>query len=176
MKDLVVVICAVALTASAPFRNAGQSSGPPKTISARMRATFVDDRGGLGVLSGDMTLAGFDASTGALRTNAKIDGTLADSTGDVLDRVDVTLTLGVTNVVSSCNQLSMDLPALDFTVLQQRVHLDPGAAGFDSRDGGVPKAQPALCRLTSLLLTKPSPAAVATALNDVVTSIGATAR
>jgi len=175
MKHVFVVICAVSLTASAPIRSY-QDGNLPKTIQARMHATFQDARGGLGVLSGDMIVTGFDAPNGTLRATARIDGTLADSTGEVLGPADLTVTLGVSNVVASCNQLSMDLAALDVRVLQQLVHLDPGAAGFDSRDGGVPKAQPALCKLTSLLLTKPTDAAVATALNDVVSSIGTTRR
>jgi hypothetical protein len=142
-------------------------------ITARVHGTFVDQRGGAGVLSGDMRLERFEIQNGSVTAIGRIDGALADSTGKVLGLVEQELVLPVSNVDSTCNQLRMDLAAADADVLQTRVHFDRETAGFDSRDGATPKALGVLCAAGELLRKKPSAADLAKALNDVVATLNA---
>ena len=137
-------------------------------ITARVHGTFLDRAAGLGVLSGDMTIVRFEVRNGTVTAVGRIVGALADSGGDVLGPVDQELAVAVANIESTCNQLRMDLAAMDAEVLDMPVHFDGEVAGFDSRDGGAPKALGPLCAAGKLLEGKPVPDAVARALNDVV--------
>ena len=142
-----------------------------RAITARVHGTFQDQAGGLGVLSGDMTVARFEDRNGTVTAIGAIVGALADSAGNVLGRVNQELALPVGNVASTCNQLRMDLATMDADVLQTQVHFDKEVAGFDSRDGTTPKALGALCAAGSLLRGKPTPDALTRALNDVVSTL-----
>jgi hypothetical protein len=137
-------------------------------ITARVHGTFLDRAAGLGVLSGDMNIVRFEVRNRTVTAIVRIVGALADSDGDVLGPVDQELAVAVGNIESTCNQLRMDLAAMDAEILDVPVHFDGGVAGFDSRDGGVPKALGPLCTAGKLLEGKPTPDAVARALNDVV--------
>lgn len=137
-------------------------------ITARVHGTFLDRAAGLGVLSGDMNIVRFEVRNRTVTAIVRIVGALADSDGDVLGPVDQELAVAVGNIESTCNQLRMDLAAMDAEILDVPVHFDGGVAGFDSRDGGVPKALGPLCTAGKLLEGKPAPDAVARALNDVV--------
>ena len=117
-----------------------QDNDEVKAITARVHGTFQDKAGGLGVLSGDMTVVRFEVRNGTVTAVGEIVGALADSRGDVLGHVNQELAMPVGNVTSSCNQLRMDLAATDSEVLQTIVHFDKEAAGFDSRDGATPRA------------------------------------
>jgi hypothetical protein len=140
-------------------------------ITARVHGTFLDRAGGLGVLSGDMTIVRFEVRNQTVTAIGRIVGALADSGGDVLGPVDQELAVAVGNIESTCNQLRIDLTAMDVDVLDTPVHFDGEVAGFDSRDGGLPKALAPLCTAGKLLEGKPAPDAVARALNDVVGSL-----
>jgi hypothetical protein len=142
-------------------------------ITARVHGTFQDATGGLGVLSGDMTIVRFEVRGGTLTAIGEIAGSLADSKGDVLGRVKQELLLPVGNVGSSCNQIRMELGATDADVLQQPIHFDPEVAGFDSREGKTttPKALGVLCVAGDVIRSNPTPDALAGALNDVATAI-----
>jgi hypothetical protein len=140
-------------------------------ITARVHGTFQDKTGGLGVLSGDMIIAGFEVRNGTLTATGTIVGSLADSSGNVLGQVSHELALPVANVASTCNQLRMDLAATDADVLKTLVHFDAEVAGFDSRDGSNPRALGVLCAAGELLRGKPRPASVADALNGVAAAI-----
>jgi hypothetical protein len=142
-------------------------------ITARVHGTFVDRAAGLGVLSGDMTIVRFEVRNRTITAIGRIVGALADSGGDVLGPVDQELAVAVGNIESTCNQLRTDLAAMDAEVLDIPVHFDGEVAGFDSRDGGVPKALGPLCTAGKLLESKPTPDAVARALNDVVVTLKA---
>ena len=78
-----------------------------------MHGTFVDKVGGLGVLSGDMTVLRFEVRNGAVTAIGEIVGALADSAGNVLGAVNQELALPVDNLSSTCNQLRMELAATD---------------------------------------------------------------
>ena len=145
-------------------------------ITARVHGTFVDQRGGGGVLSGDMYIARFAVRNGGVIAIGRVAGSLADSQGVLLGLVDQELELPASNVESTCNQLRMDLGATDADVLQTRVRVDPGAAGFDSRDGAKPKALGVLCATGELLRRSPAPADVVKALEAVVTALKAQGR
>ena len=145
-----------------------------RAITARVHGTFQDQVGGLGVLSGDMTVARFEDRNGTVTAIGAIVGALADSAGNVLGPVSQELALPVGNVASTCNQLRMDLAATDADVRQTLVHFDKEVAGFDSRDGAAPKALGALCAAGSLLRGKPTPDALTRALNDVVNTLTST--
>jgi hypothetical protein len=149
-------------------------NGNSKAITARVHGTFQDHAGGLGVLSGDMTVARFEVRNGIVTAIGEIVGALADSAGNVLGPVSQELALPVGNVASTCNQLRMDLAATDADVLQTMVHFDKEVAGFDSRDGTAPKALGALCTTGTLLRGKPTSDTLARALNDVVTALAST--
>ena len=142
-----------------------------RAITARVHGTFQDQAGGLGVLSGDMTVARFEDRNGTVTAIGEVLGALADSAGNVLGAVNQELALPVGNVASTCNQLRMDLAAMDADVLQTLVHFDKEVAGFDSRDGTTPKALGALCAAGSLLRGKPTPDALTRALNAVVSTL-----
>lgn len=148
-----------------------QDADEAGAITARVHGTFQDRTGGLGVLSGDMIVTGFEVRHGTLVAIGKIVGALADSSGNVLGQVSHELALPVANVTSTCNQLRMELAATDADVLQTSVHFDAEVAGFDSRDGAIPKALGVLCAAGELLRAKPTPASVAGALNGVAAAI-----
>jgi hypothetical protein len=141
------------------------------TITARVHGTFQDRTGGLGVLSGDMAIASFELRNGTLTAIGKIVGALADSSGSLLGLVNHELALPVANVTATCNQLRMELAATDAEVLKTFVHFDAEVAGFDSRDGSIPKALGVLCAAGELLRGKPTPAALAAALNGITAAI-----
>ena len=136
-----------------------------------MHGTFEDKAGGLGVLSGDMTVVRFEVRNGTVTAIGAIVGALADSNGNVLGQVNQELAMPVGNVTSSCNQLRMDLAATDSEVLQTVVHFDKEVAGFDSRDGATPKALGVLCKAGTLLRGQAAPDALTRALNDVVAAV-----
>ena len=148
-----------------------QDNDAVKAITARVRATFQDEAGGLGVLSGDMTVVRFEVRHGTVTAIGEIAGALADSRGEVLGHVNQELAMSVSNVTSSCNQLRMDLAATDSEVLQTTVHFDGQAAGFDSRAGAIPKALGVLCRAGALLRGQVTPDALARMLNEVVEAV-----
>jgi hypothetical protein len=147
-----------------------------RAITARVHGTFEDAAGGLGVVSGDMTIARFELRNGAVTAIGRIDGAMADSTGSVLGRVSDDLAFAVADVASTCNQLRIELRAADAQVLQRPVHFDSEVAGFDSRDGATPKARPILCAAGSTFRGRPTADAVAHVLNDIVTALAAAAR
>ena len=157
-------VCVCAATAQELDDEAG-------AITARVHGTFQDKTGGLGVLSGDMIISGFEVRNGTLTAIGKIVGSLADASGNVLGQVGHELALPVANVASTCNQLRMDVAATDAEVLKTLVHFDAQVAGFDSRDGSIPKALGVLCAAGELLRGKPTPATVADALNGVAAAI-----
>ena len=150
---------------------AAQDNDDAPTITARVHGTFQDSAGGLGVVSGDMTIARFEVRSGAVTAIRRIAGAMADSSGAVLGQVDQELTLAVANVASTCNQLRMDLDATDAQVLHTMVHFDHEVAGFDSRDGATPKARPVLCAAGSMLRGRPNADALMRMLNEVVVAL-----
>jgi hypothetical protein len=160
------------ISASAFAQNKSDAGG----ITARVHGTFQDNAGGLGVLSGDMTILRFEVRNGAVTAVGQIVGALADSAGNPLGRVDQALALPVANVASTCNQIRMDLASADADVLQTLIHFDKEVAGFDSREGTsmVPKALGVLCEAQTILRGTPSPDALAQLLNDVATAAAAT--
>jgi hypothetical protein len=150
-----------------------QDNDDPRAITARVHGTFVDNAGGLGVLSGDMTVIRFELRNGAVTAIGEIVGALADSAGNVLGAVHEELALPVDNLSSTCNQLRMDLAATDSIVLQTSVHFDKEVAGFDSRDGTTPKALGVLCAAGQLLRGKPTLDSLTSALNDIAAAMAA---
>jgi hypothetical protein len=168
-------IVAAAIVAAGAGRAAAQDADELRAITARVHGTFQDASGGLGVVSGDMTIARFEVLNGSVTAIGRIAGAMADSSGEVLGRVDQELTLAVTNIGSTCNQLRMDLASTDAEVLQTPVHFDKEVAGFDSRDGATPKAHPMLCAAGTLLRGQPAADSVIRALNNVVTALAARA-
>jgi hypothetical protein len=149
-----------------------QNKDDAGAITARVHGTFQDNAGGLGVLSGDMTIVRFEVRNGTVTAVGQIVGALADSAGNPLGRVNQPLELPIGNVASSCNQIRMDLASADADVLQTPIHFDKEVAGFDSREGNgmVPKALAVLCAAKDLLQGKPTPDALAQALNNVATA------
>jgi hypothetical protein len=172
-RILTIVAATLAVLGVGPSPVAAQQNDDGPAITARVHATFVDERGGLGVLSGDLSLVRFEVRSGVLTAIARIDGALADSAGTLLGPVSEELALGVTNVGSTCNQLRMDLSAHDADVLGRRVHFDGQTAGFDSRDGATPRALGVLCTAATVLQARPSAAALAKALDDVAVAVRA---
>jgi hypothetical protein len=146
-----------------------------RAITARVHGTFEDASGGLGVVSGDMTIARFEVVNGSVVAIGRITGAMADSTGEVLGNVDEELALAVSNVGSTCNQLRMDLAAANAQVLGMPVHFDKEVAGFDSRDGATPKARPVLCSVASVLRRGSAADAIMRSLNDVINTLAAAA-
>jgi hypothetical protein len=150
-----------------------QDNDEPRAITARVHGTFVDKAGGLGVLSGDMTVVRFEVRNGAVTAIGAIVGALADSTGNLLGAVNQELALPVDNLSSTCNQLRMELAATDGDVLQTSVHFDKEVAGFDSRDGTTPKALGVLCAAGQILRGKPTLDSLTSALNDIAAAMAA---
>lgn len=164
-------IAVIAIGTMSAHPAAAQDSDELRTITARVHGTFQDNAGGLGVVSGDMTIARFEVLNGSVTAIGRMAGAMADSSGAVLGRVDQELAFAVANIASTCNQLRMDLGATDAQILQVAVHFDKEVAGFDSRDGTTPKARPVLCAASSVLGGRPTADAVMRALNDVVTAL-----
>jgi hypothetical protein len=170
-RTLAAVMTVVAIGSMGARRATAQDADELRAITARVHGTFQDAGGGLGVVSGDMTIARFEVLNGSVIAIGRIAGAMADSSGNVLGRVDQELAFAVANVGSTCNQLRMDLAATDATILQLPVHFDKEVAGFDSREGTTPKARPVLCAAGRVLHGQPSRDAVMRALNDVVTAL-----
>jgi hypothetical protein len=169
-----VVAAAIGIAGVTPA--SAQSGGDDddlRAITARVHGTFQDASGGLGVVSGDMTIARFEVVNGSVVAIGRIDGAMADSTGEVLGKVGEELALAVSNVASTCNQLRMDLAATDAQVLGMPVHFDKEVAGFDSREGATPKARPVLCSVAHVLRRNAAADAVMLSLNDVVNALAA---
>jgi len=166
---------ALMLMIGQPWTNVMIAQGPDDTaaITARVHGTFQDAKGGLGVLSGDMTILRFEVRSGSVTAIGKIVGSLADSAGNPLGRVNQQLALPVGNVGSTCNQLRMELAATDADVLAHPIHFDSEVAGFDSRETNTmkPKALDVLCVARSVIRGNPSPDALASALNDVAVTV-----
>jgi hypothetical protein len=154
--------------------NATAQEDDGRAITARVHGTFQDDAGGLGVLIGDLTLVRFEVRGTTVTAIGAIVGALSDSRGNVLGRVKQELALPVSNVTSTCNQLRMELPATVADVHRIFVDFDQQVAGFDSREGMIPKALDALCTVGTLLRGTPRPEALTRALNDVVTTLAST--
>lgn len=162
-----VILCGSPVVARA------QDTDQPGAITARVHGTFVDKAGGLGVLSGDMTVVRFEVRNGAVTAIGAIVGALADSAGHVLGAVNQELALPVDNLSSTCNQLRMELAATDGDVLQTSVHFDKEVAGFDSRDGTTPKALGVLCAAGQILRGRPTLDSLTSALNDITAAMAA---
>jgi len=173
---MLAALCAAPAPAFAQLVKPAPDQEDAGAITARVHGTFQDATGGLGVLSGDMTISRFELQNGRIVAIGLIIGALADSAGNPLGRVNQSLTLPVSNIASSCNQLRMDLSAADADVLQMPIHFDQQVAGFDSREGEgmVPKALGALCAASELLRGQPTADALTRALNDVSTAAAAT--
>jgi hypothetical protein len=169
MTALATVLAIGTVLTGAAGTARAQDADEGGAITARVHGTFQDSRGGLGVLSGDMTIKRFEVRNGVVMALGDIIGSLADSGGNVLGRVKQQLALPVDRVASTCNQLRMELASADADVLQRPVHFDKEVAGFDSREGEsmVPKALGVLCTAETVLRGKPAPDALAAALNDV---------
>jgi hypothetical protein len=165
----VAATAAIALACGAGI--IGQDGNEPAGITARVHGTFLDKAGGLGVLSGDMTVLRFEVRRNTVTAVGRVLGTLADGQGAVLGAVDQELALPVANVGSTCNQLRMDLAAADADVLGRPVHFDEQVAGLDSRDGTNPKALDVLCAAGELLRGTPSPERLAHALDAVAVAM-----
>ena len=166
LASMVAVGCAWPVTVTA-------QDGGEKAITARVHGTFQDAKGGLGVVSGDMTIVRFELRNGAITAIGAIDGAIADSAGTVLGQVSQELAMPIRNVGSTCNQLRMDLMATDADVLQIPVHFDKEVAGYDSRVGTTPKALRVLCAAGNLLRGKPGADALTRALNDFSAALAA---
>jgi hypothetical protein len=171
---LTTLTLTLAILCGSPAVVRSQDNDEPRAITARVHGTFVDRAGGLGVLSGDMTVLRFEVRNGEVTAIGEIAGALADSAGNVLGAVNQELALPVGNVSSTCNQLRMELAATDGDVLHTSVHFDKEVAGFDSRDGTTPKALAVLCAAGQLLREKPTSDALARALNGVAAAMAAT--
>lgn len=140
-------------------------------ITARVHGTFVDRLGGVGVLSGDMSVVRFEVRNGTVTAIGRIKGALADSTANVLGQVDEELAVPVGTIDATCNQLRMDLTVMDADVLGTGVHFDRETAGFDSRDGTTPRALGVLCAAAGVFRGTSTPASRARALNEIVIAV-----
>ena len=172
-RTLAIAAAALSILCGGTSTLLAQDAGDAPAITARVHGTFVDQSGGAGVLSGDMTIERFEVRNGAVTAIGRIAGALADSKGIVLGLVEQELVLPVGGVDSTCNQLRMDLAGTDADILQTRVRFDPETAGFDSRDGATPKALAVLCAAGDLLRKKPAPAELAKALDNVAVALKA---
>src|SRR5215471_3032307 len=152
-------------------RSQDHEGGP--AITARVHGTFVDQAGGAGVLSADMTIERFEVRAGVVTAIGRIAGALADSKGNVLGLVEQEHVLPVGNVESTCNQLRVELAGAEADILQVHVRFDPETAGFDSRDGATPKALGVLCAAGDVLRSKPGSAELAKALDNVAVALKA---
>ena len=172
-RTLAVMMTVAAIGGMGARGATAQDADELRAITARVHGTFQDAGGGLGVVSGDMTIARFEVLNGSVTAIGRMAGAMADSWGNVLGRVDQELAFAVANAGSTCNQLRMDLAATETTILQMPVHFDKEVAGFDSRDGTTPKTRPVLCAAGRVLHGRPDGDAVMRALNDVVTALAA---
>jgi hypothetical protein len=161
-----VLAVAAACTAAAAAQN--QTA---KAITARVHGTFEDKTGGLGVLYGDLRILRFEVRNGSVVAVGEVVGSLADSAGNQLGRIRQELTVSVSGVASTCNQVQMELAGTEDYFRQVLVTLDKQTAGFDSRHGTTPTALTVLCQTMETLRTKPAPPAIAQALNDVIDAL-----
>jgi hypothetical protein len=95
-------------------------------------------------------------------------GTLADSAGTPLGRVDGDVSLQLTHTSSTCDMLRIEIGDADVELLGRLVRVEKDELGITTKDG---PSRDELCALSRLLEGRPKPADVAAALNGVLKSM-----
>jgi hypothetical protein len=118
------------------------SCGP----SRRVHGTFQDSSGGLGVVSGDMTIARFEVLNGSVTAIGRISGAMADSSGTVLGPVEQEPRFRSPTSpppAISCGWIRRDRRSHS---ADSRRPLRRGSRRFRLAEGAAPKARPVVRR------------------------------
>jgi len=169
---IAAALLSAALMLAAVGAAAQNSDRGPSNRRPRMNGTFTDAANGLGVFSGTMRLLRFDVQNGAIVAIGTLKGALADSKGNPLGRVDQEVVLPVNGVTSTCDVLRFELGPADVEILGVQVHLRKDVLGIEPRDGPSQTLGDLLCSSANLLDSHPLPDAIATALNEVLRTMG----
>jgi len=84
---LATAMAGAAIGSAGTLATAAQESDELRTITARVHGTFEDHAGGLGVVSGDMTITRFEVLNGSVTAIGRIVGAMADSAGAIIGPV-----------------------------------------------------------------------------------------
>src|SRR5919198_2347164 len=83
--------------------DAQRSGSAPTNGQPRMNGTFTDAENGFGVFSGTFTLTRFAVENSAVVSIGTLAGSLADSKGNPIGRVDQEAVVPVAGVTSTCD-------------------------------------------------------------------------
>ena len=153
---------------SAIVAQAQRSGTSPNSRRPRMTGTFTDDAGGLGVFSGTFALTRFVVENSAVVSIGTLVGSLADSKGTLIGRVDQQAKLPVTDVTSTYDTLRFELGPAAVDILGVHVVLRRDVLGITARDASGPTLDELLRSSARLLDSHPAPAIVAAVLNEML--------
>jgi hypothetical protein len=158
----------VLLLVSAIVADAQSSGAAPSNRRPRITGTFTDAANGLGVFSGTFTLTRFAVENSAVVSIGTLVGSLADSMGNPIGRVDQEAILPVADVTATCDVLRLELGPAEIEILGTTVVLRRDVLGITVRDGSAQTFGPLLCSSAKLLDSHPAPAIVAAVLNEML--------
>jgi hypothetical protein len=133
-----------------------------------MNGTFTDAENGFGVFSGTFTLTRFAVENSAVVSIGTLAGSLADSKGNPIGRVDQEAVVPVAGVTSTCDVLRIELGPAEIEILGATVVLRRDVLGITARDSSASTFGPLLCSSAKLLDSHPAPAITAAVLNEVL--------
>ena len=174
-SSLLVIATAAVLGGFVLFAACGASAqGSDRRASVRrpvIAGAFVDSAGGQGTFSGTLALGRFQIEQGFLVVLGTLTGTLADSTGTIVGRVNEPIVVPVSVTRASCALLQLDVAPVDLDLLGREVHIDGNALGITAADGPPRTLGALLCSTARLVASRSTPEGLATNLNSVLAAI-----
>jgi hypothetical protein len=169
---IAAILCGalVVLTAE-PGTSAGDRERNTTVVRPMINGSFIDAAGGEGAFGGNFALARFEVQQGFLVAVGTLTGTLANSTGTIVGRVQEQVAVPTVVVRSTCQLLHLDVGPLDFAASGLQVHVDKNSLGITRRDGASSTFGDLLCSTARLVAGKPSRDSVAAQLNAVLSKI-----
>lgn len=153
---------------SAFVADAQSPGSAPSNRRPRINGTFTDSANGSGVFSGTFTLTRFTVENSAVVSIGRLVGSLADSKGNPIGRVDQEAILPVTDITSTGDVLRLELGPAEVEILGTPVVLRRDVLGITARDSSAPTFGPLLCSTAKLLDSHPAPAIIAAVLNEML--------
>jgi hypothetical protein len=161
LPGLAALTLAIGVTAQTPDR-------APSNARPVINGRFTDAASGQGTFSGTLTLREFEAQAGGIVVVGALKGSLADSAGTPLGRVDGDVSLQLTHTSSTCDMLRIEIGDADVDLDGRLVRVEKDVLGITTKDG---PSRDELCALSRLLEARPKPAEVAAALNGILKSM-----
>jgi hypothetical protein len=157
---------AVAAALSTPSAVAAQGSDSRTSVKRpNISGTFIDALQGQGEVNGHLELGHFAVEQNFLVVVATLTGVVAESTGQIIGRVNEEIVLPVAVVDSTCQLLHLDVGPLDLEVEGLHVQFDTSSLGITTQDG---PTRTALCSMATFLASRPPVRDIAVRLNALL--------